>query len=72
MSERVYTMPSSGRLVVAAPGSEKAARYAAFELGLPYLLDPQFEAAAVFMVAIGRLYQLEHEWLTLQEASSDG
>jgi hypothetical protein len=64
-------MPESGRVVVAAPSSQEAAEYAAFELGLSYMLDPHFPAGAVFTVDIDRCWQLEHEWMTEHQPSND-
>jgi hypothetical protein len=61
---RVDRMPSKGRIVVAAPASEGMALYAAFELGLPYLLDPYVPEGASYVLDIDRCLQLDHEWLT--------
>jgi hypothetical protein len=57
-------MPDRGRLIVAAPASEDMAAYAAFELGLRYLLDPRLPAGRTYLLDVDRCWQLDHEWLT--------
>jgi hypothetical protein len=47
--------------------------YAAFELGLAYLLDPYVPEGQAYVLDIDRCWQLEHEWLlTHPEPSSRG
>ena len=67
---RLDQLPESGRVIVAS--NEALARYAAFEYGLPYFLDTHVPDDQARMHAVGRLYQLESEWLGMQEPSSEG
>lgn len=71
MSDRVETLPDSGRIVVARRFSEDLARYAAFELGLDYYLNAYLPLGKTFVLDVTRCWQLEHEWLVEHQGATE-